>query len=45
MLVGSNNLTAGGVGFNYEAAIVHKLNLRRADDRELVAEVGLFRLG
>ncbi len=42
LLVGSNNLTAGGVGFNYEAAIVHKLNLRQADDREFVAEVELF---
>jgi hypothetical protein len=42
LLIGSNNLTAGGVGFNYEAAIVHKLNLRRADHRELVAEVELF---
>jgi hypothetical protein len=42
LLVGSNNLTAGGVGFNYEAAIVHQLDLRRADDRDLAADVELF---
>ncbi len=42
LLVGSNNLTAGGIGFNYEAAIAHELDLRRAQDRNLVNEVEFF---
>ena len=42
LLIGSNNLTAGGVGFNYEAAIAQQLNLRRADDRALANEIELF---
>jgi hypothetical protein len=39
LLVGSNNLTAGGLGFNYETALVCDLNFRLADDRGLAADV------
>ena len=38
-LVGSNNLTAGGLYFNYEAALTLELDLSDEDDRAVAAEL------
>jgi hypothetical protein len=42
LLVGSNNLTAGGTNFNYELAITHALDLHRRDDARLWASVDRY---
>lgn len=39
MLVGSNNMTAGGLYFNYEAAFAGRADLRESDDRRLYNDV------
>lgn len=42
LMVGSNNLTAAGLSYNYEAALTCKLDFRRAEDRRLSDEVDLL---
>lgn len=42
LLVGSQNLTAGGLYFNYEAAITCRLDLSMEEDRRLAVTVNAF---
>jgi HKD family nuclease len=42
LFVGSNNATAGGVFFNYEAGLAVDLDLSRAEDTELLQEVEAY---
>lgn len=39
LFIGSNNMTAGGLHFNYEAALACRLDLSDADDRRLYDDV------
>lgn len=42
LVVGSSNLTAGGVFFNYEGALVVELDFRQEEDVQLLSEVEHF---